>query len=207
MSGPQALISPSAPVILARHQFFTFPFQASFNYCTCYLSTDSTPPCYQHGLVHSGSILQRLPVAPVAETSMAMFRRGFITVNPMRICTRQVGQSRCGLYSRPRCLQTPPMPCISRHTVRHFSQGEPDSQELSASSGFPPIDDTIYALSTANGRAGIAVIRISGSSCLDVGTLWNRYRWDPSLINADISLLVSVKGCPKTALRRRAITF
>lgn len=29
-------------------------------------------------------------------------------------------------------------------------------------------DDTIYALSTAHGRAGIAIIRISGSACLDV---------------------------------------
>ncbi|KAG4025702.1 hypothetical protein MFRU_052g00210 [Monilinia fructicola] len=30
------------------------------------------------------------------------------------------------------------------------------------------VDDTIYALSTAHGRAGIAVIRISGSACLDI---------------------------------------
>ena len=30
------------------------------------------------------------------------------------------------------------------------------------------LDDTIYALSTAPGRAGIAIIRISGSACLDV---------------------------------------
>lgn len=29
-------------------------------------------------------------------------------------------------------------------------------------------DDTIYALSTAPGRAGIAIIRISGPACLDV---------------------------------------
>lgn len=31
-------------------------------------------------------------------------------------------------------------------------------------------DDTIYALSTAPGRAGIAVVRISGPSCLQVST-------------------------------------
>lgn len=37
-----------------------------------------------------------------------------------------------------------------------------------SSSGFPAVGDTIYALSTAQGRAGIAVIRISGPSCLDV---------------------------------------
>ncbi|KAK2482957.1 hypothetical protein H9L39_04749 [Fusarium oxysporum f. sp. albedinis] len=35
-------------------------------------------------------------------------------------------------------------------------------------SGLPIIDDTIYALSTAQGRAGIAVIRISGPSCLEI---------------------------------------
>lgn len=32
----------------------------------------------------------------------------------------------------------------------------------------PAFGDTIYALSTAHGRAGIAVIRISGPSCLQV---------------------------------------
>ncbi|TGO13346.1 hypothetical protein BTUL_0071g00230 [Botrytis tulipae] len=30
------------------------------------------------------------------------------------------------------------------------------------------VDDTIYALSTASGRAGIAIIRISGTACLDI---------------------------------------
>ncbi|PHH61720.1 hypothetical protein CDD81_8012 [Ophiocordyceps australis] len=38
----------------------------------------------------------------------------------------------------------------------------------SASAHRPASDDTIYALSTAHGRAGIAVVRISGSSCVDV---------------------------------------
>ena len=37
-----------------------------------------------------------------------------------------------------------------------------------SASSLPPADDTIYALSTAQGRAGIAVIRISGPSCIDV---------------------------------------
>lgn len=35
-------------------------------------------------------------------------------------------------------------------------------------SAIPTQGDTIYALSTAQGRAGIAVVRISGPSCLDV---------------------------------------
>ncbi|GAO17855.1 hypothetical protein UVI_02011510 [Ustilaginoidea virens] len=33
---------------------------------------------------------------------------------------------------------------------------------------FPAVGDTIYALSTAHGRGGIAVIRISGPSCLQI---------------------------------------
>lgn len=40
--------------------------------------------------------------------------------------------------------------------------------QSTGSSSFPSIGDTIYALSTAQGRAGIAVIRISGPSCLGV---------------------------------------
>lgn len=36
------------------------------------------------------------------------------------------------------------------------------------SSSFPAVVDTIYALSTAQGRAAIAVVRISGPSCLEV---------------------------------------
>jgi hypothetical protein len=39
---------------------------------------------------------------------------------------------------------------------------------FSHSSSLPSVGDTIYALSTAQGRAGIAVIRISGPSCREV---------------------------------------
>jgi tRNA modification GTPase len=38
----------------------------------------------------------------------------------------------------------------------------------SSATSFPATGDTIYALSTGAGRAGIAVIRISGPSSLDV---------------------------------------
>ena len=38
----------------------------------------------------------------------------------------------------------------------------PERQSLSFES------DTVYAISTAAGRAGIAIVRISGPSCLDV---------------------------------------
>jgi hypothetical protein len=36
-------------------------------------------------------------------------------------------------------------------------------------------DETIYAVSTAPGRAGIAIVRISGPSCLEVSTLHHRF--------------------------------
>ncbi|KAH6955213.1 GTP-binding protein TrmE N-terminus-domain-containing protein [Fusarium avenaceum] len=42
------------------------------------------------------------------------------------------------------------------------------AQSSEAVSRLPAVDDTIYALSTAQGRAGIAVIRISGPSCLEI---------------------------------------
>ncbi|PHH78140.1 hypothetical protein CDD82_3192 [Ophiocordyceps australis] len=48
----------------------------------------------------------------------------------------------------------------------HYSW--PSSSGPAASARRPASDDTIYALSTAHGRAGIAVVRISGPSCLDV---------------------------------------
>lgn len=56
----------------------------------------------------------------------------------------------------------------SRALSRPFSQQPWSPNNLDDSSRFPIIGDTIYALSTAQGRAGIAVIRISGPSCLEV---------------------------------------
>ncbi|PCD40097.1 hypothetical protein FGRA07_01368 [Fusarium graminearum] len=55
---------------------------------------------------------------------------------------------------------------IARH--RLFSQQSWAVHESEAVSRLPAVDDTIYALSTAQGRAGIAVIRISGPSCLEI---------------------------------------
>jgi hypothetical protein len=42
-----------------------------------------------------------------------------------------------------------------------------DVAKVDSRSGEP----TIYALSTAAGRAGIAIVRISGSACLDASTI------------------------------------
>ncbi|KJZ71871.1 hypothetical protein HIM_08716 [Hirsutella minnesotensis 3608] len=57
--------------------------------------------------------------------------------------------------------------CVYQTCVRHQIADD----AIGASGGpssFPATGDTIYALSTGQGRAGIAAIRISGPSCLDV---------------------------------------
>lgn len=55
---------------------------------------------------------------------------------------------------------------------RSFSASSIISNSRAASQargvGLPTGDDTIYALSSAPGKGGIAVIRISGPKCLDV---------------------------------------
>ncbi|KAM5345021.1 hypothetical protein ACJ41O_010883 [Fusarium nematophilum] len=84
---------------------------------------------------------------------------------------------------RPRRLVCTPglvlSPIISSHVHQHstpqsrypvrvpsraLSQESWHAQSSGNSSHLPAVDDTIYALSTAQGRAGIAVIRISGPS-------------------------------------------
>ncbi|KPA43978.1 trna modification gtpase [Fusarium langsethiae] len=54
------------------------------------------------------------------------------------------------------------------HRPRSFLQQSWTIHESEAVSRLPTVDDTIYALSTAQGKAGIAVIRISGPSCLEI---------------------------------------
>jgi tRNA modification GTPase len=65
------------------------------------------------------------------------------------------------------CAQLLP---VQRRSVRNF--GDRERNDLKDfNSGFTSISqvsDTIYALSTAAGRAAIAVIRVSGPACLDV---------------------------------------
>jgi len=48
----------------------------------------------------------------------------------------------------------------TRYVPRYFHSVARQSIDLA--------EDTIYALSTAEGRAGIAIVRISGPSCLEV---------------------------------------
>lgn len=55
------------------------------------------------------------------------------------------------------------LPAYSRRNSRRRYTTQPAKQSFT--------EDTIYAVSTAQGRAGIAIIRISGPACLDVGSL------------------------------------
>ncbi|KAK5993679.1 tRNA modification GTPase MSS1 [Cladobotryum mycophilum] len=61
-----------------------------------------------------------------------------------------------------------PVTWTATSAPRSFSAKAPVVEGLNQSSTSASPGDTIYALSTAQGRAGIAVIRISGSSCLDI---------------------------------------
>jgi hypothetical protein len=62
---------------------------------------------------------------------------------------------------------------IALDLVRPAQRRSPSScRHFSASSSFRfslEADSTIYALSTAPGRAAIAVVRVSGSACVQVG--------------------------------------
>lgn len=66
--------------------------------------------------------------------------------------------------------KAPSKSCSCNHSLRSFSGRTFKANELEQlSTRFGAgTNDTIYALSTAQGKAGIAVIRISGPACLDV---------------------------------------
>lgn len=59
--------------------------------------------------------------------------------------------------------------CLAtRPSLRADYAGRPASEHIVQISSYD-VEDTIYAVSTAPGRAGIAIVRISGEACLDVG--------------------------------------
>ncbi|KKP06676.1 hypothetical protein THAR02_01273 [Trichoderma harzianum] len=66
--------------------------------------------------------------------------------------------------------KAPSKSCSCNHSLRSFSGRAVRNNELEQlSTRFGAgTNDTIYALSTAQGKAGIAVIRISGLACLDI---------------------------------------
>ena len=88
---------------------------------------------------------------------------------------RQALSSRSVLRSAYRCLE-PVQALRSRFSRAHVSWESATTRAFHQTLHAPtarrkdilPAADTIYALSTAPGRAAIAVIRISGSACIDI---------------------------------------
>lgn len=68
--------------------------------------------------------------------------------------------------SKPSSIR--PAPASKRGNQSQFAAYSSVDSSRQGTSSLPPVNDTIYALSTAPGKAGIAAIRISGPSCLDV---------------------------------------
>lgn len=151
-----------------------FPICMSFELCGRW-STYSGPDQRYHPLHHhhhpcptrlgpqpwSFSTFTLKPSSPrihsIHCTLLSMLRR---TLCSRLTCSRSHILCRASLANKH--IQVPPRQLIDRpfssSTIRR--QYDPTS--------FPALGDTIYALSTAQGRAGIAVIRISGPSCLQV---------------------------------------
>ena len=98
--------------------------------------------------------------------------------------TRRYAPTKCrpaggvfGLHNAERCLK-PPLKtrgdCVPTVTTHNSSQKRQIRHDVlqdktkNVDGRSRPEDTTIYALSTARGRAAIAIIRISGLACLDV---------------------------------------
>ncbi|KAH6893200.1 hypothetical protein B0T10DRAFT_267578 [Thelonectria olida] len=84
------------------------------------------------------------------------------------IPTRSLSYALTSGSSSPRKQRLSPKIDTKVVVPRPFSHQIESVDSLHVKSSFPAIGDTIYALSTAQGRAGIAVIRISGPASLDV---------------------------------------
>ncbi|KAL7945507.1 GTP-binding protein TrmE N-terminus domain-containing protein [Trichoderma barbatum] len=84
----------------------------------------------------------------------------------------RAGRRGPGVALSIRALKQPPSKsCSCNHSLRPFSAQAARSNEfewVNSTRFGAGTNDTIYALSTAQGKAGIAVIRISGPSCLDI---------------------------------------
>jgi hypothetical protein len=103
-----------------------------------------------------------------------------------------------GQYGRPWALMQ--ALAARRSSVQSFRCIKRSGLRESARSGFSGFSyiaqspDTIYALSTAAGRAAIAVIRVSGPACLDV-----RFAFRQSLMLANASYIDIPKPLPWSA--------
>ena len=74
-------------------------------------------------------------------------------------------------YPSLRCFAS-----CSRHILQSFPRKHSQRHRFSSRHSLVLKDDNIYALSTAPGRAGIAIVRISGPSCLAVSSFVRQSR-------------------------------
>jgi hypothetical protein len=93
----------------------------------------------------------------------------------LRNASRRVRTATRNIFLHRQLPISPPTPCALRWTPSLACQSRLVSTSktcLQHSQSHAPTrdvrDDTIYAVSTAPGRAGIAIVRISGPSCMDV---------------------------------------
>lgn len=124
--------------------------------------------------VSATDLLQRSSSATPIDFSTTPARR-------MRVAFRALSISRSSRASRAlstnafrgqyeRCAVCALLLPVQRRSARNVRDRKRNDLK-DFHSGFAPISqvpDTIYALSTAAGRAAIAVIRVSGPACLDV---------------------------------------
>ncbi|KIW34536.1 tRNA modification GTPase TrmE [Cladophialophora immunda] len=93
---------------------------------------------------------------------------------PCRIGFRSVSRNPLLFYASRKCAQPCGLSAVRLNAPRtHWrlqssSAAVPDLEEWPARASQHTVSDTIYALSTAPGRAAIAVIRISGPACLPI---------------------------------------
>lgn len=89
----------------------------------------------------------------------AFSTRSLRWVSPCRPSWSRVSSAFAPTKARP--FRGATFPALSRLHVRPFSASTPARSTFDS-------DSTIYALSTASGRAAIAVVRVSGPACVQV---------------------------------------
>jgi len=157
---------------------------------------------------HISPLCQQTRKSPAVSTQLHFYH----VCTAMRPAFHQFSRSsfyRIPIVSR---LSLPPYHFIRSGCVvtsRQFnsSRGQWSNRLHHAEKSVLSLDDsTIYALSTAPGRAAIAVIRISGPSCVEVRFLSTHPPTHPipnKCKSLDIPLPLSHQTSPQTSLRRR----
>jgi hypothetical protein len=145
---------------------------------------------------------QDIPAASSIHPSASM--RAVISSRPIRLLRRQI----ISCTSNSSTKKTTGASITSLHRTGHDGVSPPDTTQLRHayrrhfhSKILHQEDTTIYALSTATGRAAIAVIRISGPACKQVQFYHLKHICNPPCnrsLNLDIPGTMSRQTVPKT---------